>query len=56
MSGSVQVDRIQDQMQQLKLVRAATELPQLLQEASKKELAYTDLLEELFSRELAAKQ
>ena len=51
--GSVQVDRIQDQMQQLKLVRTATELPQLLQEASKKELVYTDLLEELFSRELA---
>jgi len=54
--GSVQVDRIQDQMQQLKLVRTARELPQLLQEASKKELVYTDLLEELFSRELAAKQ
>ena len=54
--GNIQVDRIQDQMQQLKLVRTATELPQLLQEASKKELAYTDLLEELFSRELAAKQ
>src|SRR3954471_15698540 len=55
MSGA-QLERLEEQMQRLKLVRTATELPQLLQEASKKELAYTDLLAELFGRELAAKQ
>jgi DNA replication protein DnaC len=54
--GSVQVDRLQEQMERLKLVRMSAELPLLLQEASKRELSYTDLLEELFSRELTAKQ
>lgn len=54
--GSAQVDRLQEQMERLKLVRMAAELPLLLQEASKRELSYTDLLEELFSRELTAKQ
>src|SRR5436309_14751168 len=55
MSGG-QLDRLEEQMQRLKLVRTAAELPLLLQDASKRELSYTDLLEELFSRELAAKQ
>lgn len=52
----MQVDRLQEQMERLKLVRMAAELPLLLQEASKRELSYTDLLEELFNRELTAKQ
>ena len=57
MSGlSVQVDRLQEQMQRLKLVKTAQELPGLLEEAVKRELAYTDFLEEVLSRELAAKQ
>ena len=57
MSGlSVQVDRLQEQMQRLKHVKTAQELPGLLEEASKRELAYTDFLEEVLSRELAAKQ
>ena len=55
MSGG-QMDRLEEQMQRLKLVRTATELPLLLQEASKRELSYSELLEEIFSRELAAKQ
>jgi|ERR671918_1082530 DNA replication protein DnaC len=54
--GSVQIDRLQEQMERLKLVRTAAELPLLLQDASKRELSYTDLLEEVFNRELAAKQ
>jgi DNA replication protein DnaC len=55
MSGA-QLERLEEQMQRLKLVRTALELPLLLQDASKRELSYSDMLEELFSRELAAKQ
>ena len=55
MNGS-QLERLEEQMQRLKLVRTAPELPLLLQDASKRELSYSDLLEDLFSRELAAKQ
>jgi DNA replication protein DnaC len=50
------LERLQEQMQGLKLVRAATELPTLLQEASKRELSYADFLQELVDRELVAKQ
>ena len=51
-----QIDRLQEQLGRLKLARTALELPGLLQEASKRELSYTDFLEELLGRELAAKQ
>lgn len=54
--SAAQLERLEEQMQRLKLVRTALELPLLLQDASKRELSYSDLLEELFSRELAAKQ
>jgi len=54
--GSLQIERLQEQMVQLKLVRTAAELPRLLQEASKRELSYGEVLEEVFSRELASKQ
>jgi len=47
MSGG-QLDRLEEQMQRLKLVRTATELSALLQDASKRELSYSELLEELF--------
>ena len=43
-------------MRQLKLVRIAEELPLLLQDASKREASYTELLQDLLSRELSAKQ
>src|SRR5579863_6880297 len=43
-------------MKRLKLARTAEQLPSLLQEASKKEVTYTDFLEDLLSRELAAKE
>src|SRR5207249_9215680 len=39
----------------LRLIRLADELPSLLQDASKKDLAYSDFLEEVLSREIAAK-
>jgi DNA replication protein DnaC len=55
-AGVVQIDRLQEQMKRLKLVRTAEQLPGLLQEASKKELAYSDFLEDLLERELSAKQ
>ena len=55
MSAGVQIERVQEQMRRLKLMRTAEELPLLLQEASKHEQAYSDFLEELVSRELAAK-
>jgi DNA replication protein DnaC len=53
---SVQIERIQAHMERLKLFRTAPLLPSILQEASKKELAYSDLLEELFGTEVASKQ
>jgi DNA replication protein DnaC len=52
---TAQIERIQDQMQRLRLIRLVDELPSLLQEASKKDLAYSDFLEEVLSREIAAK-
>ena len=52
---TVQIERIQEQMQRLRLLRLVEELPSLLQEASKKDLAYSDFLEEVLSREIAAK-
>ena len=55
MTVTPQIERIQEQMQRLRLLRLVDELPSLLQEASKKELAYSDFLEEVLSREIAAK-
>lgn len=56
MSGmTAQIERIQEQMQRLRLIRLADELPGLLQEASKKDLSYSDFLEEVLSREITAK-
>jgi DNA replication protein DnaC len=56
MSGGAGLEAIQEQMRQLKLVRTAEELPLLLQDASKRESSYTELLQDLLSRELSAKQ
>ncbi len=44
--SAAQLERLAEQMQRLKLVRTALELPLLLQDASKRELPYSDLLEE----------
>jgi DNA replication protein DnaC len=54
MSGTT-TDLLQEQMKSLKLERTADELPRHLQEASKRELSYTDFLGELLASELAAK-
>lgn len=53
--STVQIERIQEQMKNLKLLRTADELPLLLQEASEKELSYSDFLDELVSREVGAR-
>jgi len=52
---TAQLERIQEQLLRLRLIRLAEELPGLLQDASKKDLAYSDFLEEALSREIAAK-
>jgi DNA replication protein DnaC len=54
--SSLAIEQIQQKMRQLKLVRTAEQLPLLLQDASKGEVAYSEFLAELFGRELAAKQ
>ena len=56
MSGAAQIERIQELLQRLRLMKALVELPQLLQEAGKKEVSYSDFLEELLSRETTAKK
>src|SRR3954466_13989559 len=55
-SGGGSLEAIQEQMRQLKLVRTAEELPLLLQDASKREASYTELLQDLLGRDLSAKQ
>ena len=55
-AGGLQVERLQEQMRGLKLPRTADELPTLLQRASKKELTYTDFLEEILRGELEARR
>jgi len=55
MSG-FSIEQIQEQIRQLKLVRTAEELPLLLQDAGRGEVAYSEFLADLLGRELAAKQ
>ncbi len=55
MSGAAQIDRLQDQMRRLKLVRTAEELPALLEQASKHERSYSDFLEDVMGREVTAR-
>jgi DNA replication protein DnaC len=54
-STTAQIERIQAQMQRLKLPRTAERVASLLEEAAKREISYTDLLEDLFSQEVAGK-
>lgn len=55
MSWTAQMERLQELMQRLRLVKTAVELPVLLQEASKKETSCVDFLEDLLTREATAK-
>lgn len=55
MSG-LQLERLQEQLQRLRLMQSVDRLPSLLEDAAKRELSYSDFLEELLSTELAGKQ
>jgi DNA replication protein DnaC len=55
MSG-LQLERLQEQLQRLRLIQSVERLPSLLEAAAKRELSYSDFLEELLSTELAGKQ
>jgi DNA replication protein DnaC len=52
---STSIELLQQQMRMLKLAPAAEELPGLLQEASRGEVAYAEFLAEVVARELGAK-
>lgn len=56
MSVSLQYERLQDQLLRLRLVQSVERLPGLLEAAAKRELSYSDFLEELLSAELAGQQ
>jgi len=51
-----QIERLQDLMHRLRLGRTVERLPSLLEEAGKRDLSYSDFLEELLRSELAGKQ
>jgi len=55
MSG-LQLERLQEQLQRLRLGQSVDRLSSLLEGAAKRELSYSDFLEELLSTELAGKQ
>jgi DNA replication protein DnaC len=55
MSG-LQLERLQEQLRRLRLMQSVDRLPSLLEDAAKRELSYSDFLEELLSTELAGKQ
>ena len=55
MNATAQIERLTEQMQRLKLVKTAEQLSSILQQAGKKDITYSDFLEELFTLELAAK-
>lgn len=55
MSAVTPVERLQEQMRELKLPRTAEQLPSLLQEAVKRDLSCSDFLEELVTLEIEAR-
>lgn len=55
MSGGLQLERLQEQMRRLRLGRSVEQLPSLLEAAAKRELSYSDFLEELLTSEIAGK-
>jgi DNA replication protein DnaC len=56
MSAGLQYERLQDQLLRLRLMQSVERLPSLLEDAAKRELSYSDFLEELLSAELTSKQ
>jgi len=56
MSSGLQIERIQELMHRLRLIRSVEQLSSVLEHAAKREISYSDFLEELLSSELADKQ
>ena len=56
MSGGLQIERLQEQMRRLRLGRSVDQLPAMLEHAAKRELSYSDFLEELLAGEISGKQ
>ncbi len=54
--SNLQLERLQDQMRRLRLMRTVDLLPGFLDDAARRELPYSDFLEELLQSELADKQ
>jgi DNA replication protein DnaC len=52
---SLQLERLQEQMRRLRLGRSVEQLPSLLEDAAKRELSYSDFLEELLTSEISGK-
>lgn len=55
MNTTAQIERITEQMQRLKLFKTSEQIASLLQQAGKKDLPYSDFLEDLLTVEIAAK-
>jgi DNA replication protein DnaC len=55
MSALGQIDRLAEQLKRLKLAATAEALPLLLEDAGRREASFADFLEELATRELAAR-
>jgi DNA replication protein DnaC len=53
--NAAQLERLQEQMQRLRLIKTRERLEALLQDAAAKELSYTDFLDGLLTEELASK-
>ncbi len=56
MNGGLQMERIQEQMRRLRLVRSVDQVPGMLEQAARREISYSDFLEELLTCEIAGKQ
>jgi DNA replication protein DnaC len=52
---TAQLERLSETLSRLRLTTTAAQLPGILEEASKRELSYSDFLEEVLSKESAAK-
>ena len=55
MSGGLQLERLQEQMRRLRLGRSVEQLPALLESAAKRDLSYSDFLEDLLTNEITGK-
>jgi DNA replication protein DnaC len=52
---SLQLERLQEQMRRLRLGRSVEQLPSLLEAAAKRELSYSDFLEDVLTSEISGK-